>query len=426
MTVLAIHSTSSAAPTLSGTAGTLIGVFDACLIVNKVFSTANDSSFNDNTTEARLEGGTAFTLLPTPASGDRTYIGMPVTFKQARFNFAVVGVGGTYVWEYWNGSTWSTLTVTDGTSGFTANGTVTWTIPGDWATNAINSVTQYWVRVRASANPSTNPTVNYITVGGWTKAFTGTNLAAYRQGSGSNGFFLRIDDTGTTSARSVGYETMSDINTGTGPFPTSSQVSGGLYLVKSGTADSTARPWSIVFSEKLFHLLVSTDSSSTGVNSAGHTFGDIKSYKSGDVYATIHIASTSTLYSGNTLTALVSVTNTTTGHYLCRSYTQIGSSLACGKHSDGVKGSSSTVGLGNMTYPNPEDGGLYLAPIWAHESAGNVRGEIPGLWAPCHNRPLNHLDTFSGTGALAGKTFLAWNQYNNGQIFIETSDTWNT
>lgn len=72
---------------------------------------------------------------------------------------------------------------------------------------------------------------------GWTKAFSGTNMAAYKQSAGSNQLYLRVDDTNATDARVVGYETMSDVNTGTGPFPTATQQSGGLN--RGGRSPST-------------------------------------------------------------------------------------------------------------------------------------------------------------------------------------------
>ena len=49
---------------------------------------------------------------------------------------------------------------------------------------------------------------------GWTKAFSGTNLAAYRQGAGSM-CYLRVDDgTGSFKVKMRGYESMTDIDTG--------------------------------------------------------------------------------------------------------------------------------------------------------------------------------------------------------------------
>src|SRR5574337_1914064 len=59
---------------------------------------------------------------------------------------------------------------------------------------------------------------------GWAKPYSGTNLAAYRAATG-NRFYFRVDDSGTVEARISGYETMSDVNTGTGQFPTTAQIS---------------------------------------------------------------------------------------------------------------------------------------------------------------------------------------------------------
>ncbi|MBP9717441.1 MAG: hypothetical protein KBD44_01865 [Candidatus Pacebacteria bacterium] len=77
-------------------------------------------------------GGLKFTLSPTMASTSHTI-----------------------VWEYRKeDGSWATLTVTDGTSGFTASGDVTWTPPDDWGSNgtAVNGLTgQLWVRARLSA-----------------------------------------------------------------------------------------------------------------------------------------------------------------------------------------------------------------------------------------------------------------------------------
>jgi hypothetical protein len=66
-----------------------------------------------------------------------------------------------------------------------------------------------------------------------------------------------------------------------------------------------------------------------------------------------------------------------------------------------------------------------------------VRGYLKGLWAPCHFQPCGHGDTFSGSGSMSGKSFIALNVLStqsvsgnapngtgNGQLVIETSNTW--
>jgi hypothetical protein len=94
-----------------------------------------------------------------------------------------------------------------------------------------------------------------VTGQGWSKVYSGTNLAVYRAPAG-NQLYLRVDDTGTTAARIVGYETMSAVSTGTGPFPTEAQVAGGLYAPKSANVNATARNWVIVANDRFFHMWV--------------------------------------------------------------------------------------------------------------------------------------------------------------------------
>lgn len=58
----------------------------------------------------------------------------------------------TVVWEYWNGSAWTTLTTQDNTDQFRNEGvnSVTWIVPTAWATTSVNSITGYWIRARIS------------------------------------------------------------------------------------------------------------------------------------------------------------------------------------------------------------------------------------------------------------------------------------
>jgi hypothetical protein len=136
-------------------------------IVFSVFTTANDVAFNDRTSEARIAKGTPFAFFPTPATGDRIYIGHTATFTRLDFDLETLGVGGTYVWEYWNGTAWTSFTPTDGTSGFTQDGVVTWSALTGWAQTTVNGVSRYWIRVRPTAAPTTNPTANSITPNGY-------------------------------------------------------------------------------------------------------------------------------------------------------------------------------------------------------------------------------------------------------------------
>ena len=132
------------------------------------------------------------------------------------------------------------------------------------------------------------------TAAGWTIAYTGTSKRDYKQGSGSNGYYLDIDDSGPGAgsfreARLRGYEAMTALATGTNAFPTSAQATNGVACRKSTTADATARPWYCVADATCFYLFVDTGDFTNPSYSMAVHFGDFFSYKSGDTYNTILI-----------------------------------------------------------------------------------------------------------------------------------------
>ena len=99
----------------------------------------------------------------SPVSGDMLYIGSTIgPFCSVVFNLATAMMPGyeTITWEYYN-TGWAALPVQDNTSNFTSLGvrSVNWAQPNDWAANAINGITAFWVRARISAgSPVTSPT----------------------------------------------------------------------------------------------------------------------------------------------------------------------------------------------------------------------------------------------------------------------------
>jgi hypothetical protein len=285
---------------------------------------------------------------------------------------------------------------------------------------------------------------------GWTIAYTATNKRDYKQGTGSNGYYLDVDDSAPTTAKEArmrGYETMSALATGTQAFPTSAQSSFGDICRKSNTADATARPWYCIADATCFYLFVDTGDFTGPAYSCGFMFGDFFSYKSGDIYNTAIVGRKAENSSSDvdewlqvinsSANALIS-TAWPTGHYVDRHWTGVGGSLPFSKFASLLAGLSSGTG-GNNTgssislcaYPNGPDGALELSPLWIGHQ-GNVRGYLKGLWCPLHFQPCGHGDTFTGTGNMAGKSFLALNMRNSnvagsgllGQIVVETSNTW--
>lgn len=280
------------------------------------------------------------------------------------------------------------------------------------------------------------------TAAGWAEAFTGTNKAAYRAASGNRLYFrLQDDAAGTGGAKEAqirGFETMSDVDTGTGPFPADAQsslTSNSLIARKSTTADATARVWIVVADALTCYVFIYTGDVASTYYSFG--FGEFYSLLPSDAYRSMVIARAVENNTGQANENLdriaTNVTGTTAGHYFPRGYTTTGGSVLFGKHGDAVKSGSSTALLGTIPYTNPEDGGLYLSPLWIHDPttapANNLRGRMRGLWHFLHalTGTVANLDTVTGVGDLSGKTFLFLKQGGLSDIYtIETSNTLET
>jgi hypothetical protein len=265
---------------------------------------------------------------------------------------------------------------------------------------------------------------------GWTKAFSGTNKAAYRGGSGVQ-HYLRVQDDaphGTAlgrEARIRGFETMSDVDTGTGDFPDTTQQTNGLIVRKSAATGTTARDWIIFADDRtIYGFFYSADVANVPTS---WMFGEGFSLQSGDAFNTIITARTGANENSNVVTvtqenltrlAPMSATASTRfaglAHYMPRGYTGTGGSAHVGKHGDMTKGDGASTGQsylnGLVPYPNPEDGGLMLSPIWIHDPntapSYNIRGRMRGFWHFLHDpSSVADGDVFAGVGELSGKSF---------------------
>jgi len=85
---------------------------------------------------------------------DAFYVGLAQPWDQLWLNIGVPGGGNwSLTEEYWNGVTWSALTILkDNASQFMAGGRnqVRWTRPGDWALTSIQGMSLYWMRFRVA------------------------------------------------------------------------------------------------------------------------------------------------------------------------------------------------------------------------------------------------------------------------------------
>jgi len=274
---------------------------------------------------------------------------------------------------------------------------------------------------------------------GWTKPYSGTNLAVYRMAataSPATGMYLRVDDTAAQVARIRGFAAMSDVNTGTNPFPIDAQVSGGLSMRKSITAAATARPWVLIADDRGFYLFVQGNQTVFGLTDSSDTamfFGDIISNESPDGNECVLIGSTSSAVTGNVQTfgTVATTYSSAVGHYVAKQFTGLGGSWPVSKIRRAPSGSSSSTVVGAAVataYPDPITGGINMFAIELIEASTIFRGLMPGFYEPYGGTNVGVIwDTFNGSGTLAGQTFLLAPVYDSatvGRAAIRISGTW--
>lgn len=358
------------APVLAGQAGSLIALLDACLITG--FGLVSASAVN-------VASGVATATIPS---------GTPFDIDS---NILVAGA-------------------TDAA------------INGTFRVSATSATTVSWPTTAANGAAAGTITIKVAPVIGWTKPFTGTNLAVYKSTDPqSYGMYVWVDDTNALYARVVGYESMSDVNTGTGPFPTSAQQSGGGYWLKSNTANSNPIDWVVSADARFFmHHMSTGQGSQTTEPGRGNArtamlrgFGDPVAYRnSGDPWCSILAPATSS--STTDSTGIIDGGNVN-NIYSPRDVSGVGSAIASkiqpyiGSGTQ-VSGLDSTCGA----FPSPIDGSLQLSYRYVNQTTGAnqnaPRAQIPGVLSS----PQSGLNSFfvsrdvvPGTGALAGRRLVA-------------------
>lgn len=232
---------------------------------------------------------------------------------------------------------------------------------------------------------ATGTITHKVAAAGWQELFAGTvtNVLCLKPTvPEATGCVLRIDDTGTTNARVRAFEAMTDASTGTGPTPLDSQLSGGLFWPKSGTANTTARPWYLVGDERGFYLAVSPQ----GTDRYTLLYaGDIASLKSGDAYGYLLTGNQSDQGNASTVPdgcCGYSGRSARGGAYLVRAHTAVGQAVAAqrlGSHHNGATADvyAGQAGYSLGSYPNGPNNGLMTGALEVY--ALGIRGALPGL-----------------------------------------------
>jgi hypothetical protein len=390
-----LHSGMVGAPGWSSAADSSIGVLDAVLVNGFNERTATDLSVTDSVATATLPSGHGFEI-------DSVVLVAGATPSELNGEKRVTGVTAT------------TITFASTSPNGAATGTIT---------------------------------VRYAPLG-WEKAFTGTNAAAYRSTdpTSTQMFFSVTGDAATLAyITAVGYENMTDANTGTGVFP----ASGNRYWVKSSTA--SAQPWLIVGDGKTFYVLRQTGGSSGNFASGGVAgFGDFVSFSALDPHRCMLSAQSTSLVNLHTSTL------NTSGLQSLLEYGDADFALpafAAARSRSGVAGAVSLVkvlesyvatadwaisggttnpgGTAFATYPAPANQGLILSRVILAEGGG-PRGYLRGFYGTPQNAhaAFNQMDRVQGQGAFAGRKLMAikcgspGGTVSQGVVFVDITGPW--
>lgn len=261
----------------------------------------------------------------------------------------------------------------------------------------------------APDGPATGTITIKVAPLGWSKAFTGTNLRCYKSTDPtSTGCYLRVSDPAGDSMRLIAYTAMTAVSTGTGPFPTTAQVNGGVGWGKTmaSTYGSDARPWYVIGDERGFYFC------SVPHFFGAQYFGDLVPTKPGDAYACyLTGASTNSDVQYTAYNMQGTVLNCDGSHgWLARSDTGLGTSRPAEKFHGGAL--ISTIWAGNnqwlVAFPNRADNSLRTMPMVVR-SDNSYRGHLPGLHLPAMDcgAYFTRGDILPGTDDLAGRDLFA-------------------
>ena len=275
---------------------------------------------------------------------------------------------------------------------------------------------------------------------GWTKPFTGANIAVFRQGAGGNGRYIRVwnartgDDPATycMTANVRGYEDMTAVSTGTNPFPTVAQSnSNGLMVRVAYSSPPHPTGWIVRATPSWFDVLIfmgysaPRGAASAPVAGSYLSFGAFPSLKSGDTYNDFILADPNSAYN---FSPYVGIYPQPFCAYVSRNdLGTVGSKVAlliplsgCG---EGYMGGGNPA---YFPYPNRVNNSVDLYQ-YALLSEGYFRGVLPGVWGSAHGvTAIGFGNTFSGIAPVAGRTFEVVPVSDAGGdmgVILETSDT---
>ena len=209
---------------------------------------------------------------------------------------------------------------------------------------------------------------------------------------------------------------MTDVVTGTGPFPTDALLSGGGYWWGSADASSAAVRWKLFADGRVLLPAIAFISYNSATNIAAplRGFGDpIALRPGGDNWCTfLSAAGSDPYYSAGALDGGVSSASYTSGMSVAtRAWHGLGGAveLRPSPLTGGNSPSGADAALG--AFPSEIDGELKISPMFLFEvgSGKPPRARVPGVWHISQTGaygPLGDGGMLAGGGDLAGRTLM--------------------
>lgn len=257
--------------------------------------------------------------------------------------------------------------------------------------------------------------------GGWTLEFENAEktIAVFRNNPVTGtGFFLRVNESTSANAYTpsmMGYELMTDIDTGTGSFGAWSYP-----LTISNAASTAGRPWNVIADDRFFYFTGYPATSSVtlpakGSYSHGFCFGDVIPIQPDDGFACILALSQHT-----PTTSYVNNVQNWLGYIFDPTWASASDIMFFARNAAAIPGASKTIhsfsgGPRKQGYTYPASGGTQGAPYTENAPlilvrpsltdgvAYTVRGWLPGFYFPAHTCPFEAFTVFEDTG----KSFFA-------------------
>lgn len=382
------------APVLNGVAGSIINVFDACLVNGWGLAPVDSISYDSDT-------GTATAVI---ATGHQYIVDQVIKVSgadQAAFN-------------------------------------------GEHRVTSINATEFSWKMADPGVTAATGTVSAKVAPAGWERPFDngqGTR-AIYKPGAGAVSTCVYcIDDTHTITnwnyqgpqAKVFAAESATGINTLGPQFENlaNSEHYGWIRKTRFSADDTTPSEWTLIADGRLMYLFTRLSPTEIYAQSA-YLLGEIESYLPGDLWPAICCTGSyadSPSYGQSRLSSFGS----RSGISLSRKSDQLGGMVPASFV--GHRASQSCMGgATGYQYPNPVDNGLlYSYPVQISEyhttssTPTALRGYIPGIAYPLHDRPLSHRSKTDL--AIYGNTrkhmaLLVSHSSSYGQVLIDIEGPW--